>query len=134
MDEKDDDRTVARIFHEVGVLKKDLLPILSTTLGTGAKGDRIALACGMYSFPFLSFLDWPDARCGTSVELIGAMTWPINVAEELRDAQLLGELKQSIDYTTLTNAQLSYKADILRNGSLRQMMNILGNSLGKNRR
>jgi len=68
------------------------------------------------------------------VELIGAMTWPINVAEELRDAQLLGELKQSIDYTTLTNAQLSYKADILRNGSLRQMMNILGNSLGKNRR
>ncbi|GAA5823835.1 hypothetical protein JCM5353_006373 [Sporobolomyces roseus] len=113
MDEKDDDRTVARIFHEVGVLKKDLLPILSTTLGTGAKGDRIALAC---------------------VELIGAMTWPINVAEELRDAQLLGELKQSIDYTTLTNAQLSYKADILRTGSLRQMMNILGNSLGKNRR
>lgn len=46
MDEKDDDRTVARIFYEVGVLKNDLLPILSTTLGTGAKGDRIALACG----------------------------------------------------------------------------------------
>lgn len=46
MDEKDDDRTVARIFHEIGVLKTDLMPILKTTLGTGAKGDRIALACG----------------------------------------------------------------------------------------
>ncbi|GAA5903525.1 Tof1p [Sporobolomyces salmoneus] len=113
MDEKDDDRTVARIFHEVGVLKNDLLPILSTTLGTGARGDRIALAC---------------------VELIGAMTWPINVAEELRDAQILGELKQSIDYTTLTNAQLSYKSAILRTGALRQMMKILANSLEKSRR
>ena len=48
MDEKDDDRTVARIFHEVGVLQKDLLPILQMTLGTGAKGDRIALACGAF--------------------------------------------------------------------------------------
>ncbi|GAA5968611.1 hypothetical protein JCM21900_002207 [Sporobolomyces salmonicolor] len=113
MDEKDDDRTVARIFHEVGVLKKDLIPILMSTLGTGAKGDRIALAC---------------------VELIGAMTWPINVAEELRDAQLLGELKQTIDYSTLLNAQLSYKSEILRSGALRQMHIILGNSLAKNRR
>ncbi|GAA5880461.1 hypothetical protein JCM16303_005390 [Sporobolomyces ruberrimus] len=113
MDEKDDDRTVARIFHEVGVLQKDLLPILSLTLGTGAKGDRIALAC---------------------VELIGAMTWPINVAEELRDAQILGELKQAVDYTTLINAQLSYKSAILRNGSLKQMMIILANSLEKTRR
>ncbi|GAA6062112.1 hypothetical protein JCM10212_000866 [Sporobolomyces blumeae] len=113
MDEKDDDRTVARIFHEVGLLKKDLLPILSTTLGTGAKGDRIALAC---------------------VELIGALTWPINVAEELRDAQLLGELNSPVDYTTLTNAQLSYKAEVLKAGALRHMNVILGNSLSKSRR
>lgn len=62
------------------------------------------------------------------------MTWPINVAEELKDAQILGELKQSVDYTTLTNAQLSYKGAILRSGSLRQMMRILANSLEKSRR
>lgn len=49
MDEKDDDRTVARIFHEIGVLKTDLIPILKTTLGSGAKGDRIALACGSFA-------------------------------------------------------------------------------------
>ncbi|GAA5906718.1 hypothetical protein JCM8208_006366 [Rhodotorula glutinis] len=113
MDEKDDDRTVARIFHEVGVLKKDLIPILKMTLGTGKKGDRIALAC---------------------VELIGAMTWPINVAEELRDAQLLGELKQSMDYTTLIQAQRSYKAAILKDNVLKHMMIILANSLSKSRR
>ncbi|GAA6000092.1 Tof1p [Rhodotorula paludigena] len=113
MDEKDDDRTVARIFHEVGVLAKDLIPILKMTLGTGNKGDRIALAC---------------------VELIGAMTWPINVAEELRDAQLLGELKQSMDYTTLIAAQRSYKAAILKEKVLKHMMIILANSLSKNRR
>lgn len=46
MDEKDDDRTVARIFHEVGVLRNDLIPILLSTLGTSTKGDRIALAAG----------------------------------------------------------------------------------------
>ncbi|GAA5969681.1 hypothetical protein JCM11641_008004 [Rhodosporidiobolus odoratus] len=115
MDEKDDDRTVARIFHEVGVLKKDLLPILKTTLGQGAKGDRIALAC---------------------VELMGAMTWPINVAEELRDAQILGELKQNMDYTTLIDAQMSYKAAIVhrKDGVLKHMMIILANSLSKSRR
>lgn len=52
MDERDDDRTVARIFHDVGVLKNDLIPILRLTLGTGAKGDRIALACGKKSSTF----------------------------------------------------------------------------------
>ena len=68
------------------------------------------------------------------VELIGAMTWPINVAEELKDAQILGELKQSVDYTTLIDAQLSYKSAILRSGSLRHIMRILANSLEKSRR
>ena len=60
MDEKDDDRTVARIFHDVGVLERDLIPILFTTLGTGPKGDRIALACGELQlaepFQFVPFL------------------------------------------------------------------------------
>ncbi|GAA5867194.1 hypothetical protein JCM3774_002365 [Rhodotorula dairenensis] len=113
MDEKDDDRTVARIFYEVGVLSSDLIPILKTTLGSGAKGDRIALAC---------------------VELIGAMTWPIDVAQELRDAKLLGGLKAGMDYATLIAAQRSYKAAILKEGVLRHMMVILANSLQKSRR
>ncbi|GAA5975641.1 hypothetical protein JCM10908_005228 [Rhodotorula pacifica] len=113
MDEKDDDRTVARIFYEVGVLSSDLIPILKTTLGSGAKGDRIALAC---------------------VELMGAMTWPIDVAQELRDAKLLGGLKAGMDYATLIAAQRSYKAAILKEGVLRHMMVILASSLQKSRR
>lgn len=69
-----------------------------------------------------------------AVELIGAMTWPINVAEELRDAQLLGELKQSRDFTTLIDAQRGYKASIIKEGVLRHMMSILAGSLQKGRR
>lgn len=52
MDERDSDRTVSRIFYEVGVLKNDLVPILLSTLGTSPKGDRIALACGKYYYIF----------------------------------------------------------------------------------
>jgi replication fork protection complex subunit Tof1/Swi1 len=64
------------------------------------------------------------------------MTWPINVAEELRDAQLLGELKHSMDYTTLIAAQMSYKGVIVhrKDGVLKHMMIILANSLSKSRR
>lgn len=62
------------------------------------------------------------------------MTWPINVAEELRDAQLLDELNRSIDYYTLILNQLSYKALILRHGVLRAMFQLMSPSLTKNRR
>ncbi|KAI5476063.1 hypothetical protein MNV49_000435 [Pseudohyphozyma bogoriensis] len=113
MDEKDDDRTVSRIFYEVGVLKNDLIPILLSTLNTSKKGDRIALAC---------------------VELMGAMTWPINVMDELLDAKAQDELVASMDYYTLITAQLSYKAAILQSGALRAMFQLMSPSLGKNRR
>lgn len=63
MDEKDDDRTVSRIFYEVGVLKNDLIPILLSTLGTSPKGDRIALACGASS-----------SRLGTRYSWVGLLT------------------------------------------------------------
>ncbi|KAM0754978.1 timeless-domain-containing protein [Meredithblackwellia eburnea MCA 4105] len=113
MDEKDEDRTVARIFFEVGLLKNELIPILLSTLGTSPKGDRIALAC---------------------VELMGAMTWPINVVEELRDAQEIDQLTRTIDYTSLISAQMSYKAAILRTGSLRAMFQLMSPSLSKTQR
>lgn len=135
MDERDDDRTVARIFHDVGLLKNDLIPILLTTLGTSAKGDRIALACGEWSPCLLSSRSLKLTLLSIhTVELIGAMTWPINVAEELRDAQLLDELRKSIDYTSLISAQLSYKAIILRTGALRAMFQLMSPALTKTRR
>lgn len=46
MDDDDDERNVARIFAETNVLANDLLPIMQSTLGTGSRGNKIALACG----------------------------------------------------------------------------------------
>lgn len=62
------------------------------------------------------------------------MTWPINVAEELRDAQLLDELTKSIDYNSLIDHQLAYKAAILRTGSLKPMFQLMSPALAKSRR
>ncbi|KAK4058290.1 Topoisomerase 1-associated factor 1 [Microbotryomycetes sp. JL221] len=112
MDDKDDDRTVARIFFDVGVLNNDLIPILLTTLGTSTKGDRIALA----------------------FELMAAMTWPINAHEEILEAKSQGELQASRDYHTLLNAQRQYKNSILRTGCLRAIFQLMSPSLAKSRR
>lgn len=71
--------------------------------------------------------------CLCSAELMGAMTWPINVAEELRDAYTLGQLKQ-IDYKSLVRAQMSYKAVILRQGVLPLLIQLMRPALEKNRR
>lgn len=62
------------------------------------------------------------------------MTWPINVAEELRDAQLLDTLKGAVDYNSLISGQLSYKASILRSGALRAMFTLMTPSLTKTRK
>lgn len=136
MDERDDDRTVARIFHDCGVLRNDLIPILLLTLGTGAKGDRIALACGQ--FPTAQHLHISIVQSDyvkPTVELIGAMTWPINVVEELQDAKMKDELRAGIDYDSLLTAQREYKSVILRtNGVLRAMFQLMSPSLTKNRR
>lgn len=70
----------------------------------------------------------------SSVELMGAMTWPIDVAEELRDAKILDELKKSTDYTSLISAQLDYKATILRTGALASIFQVMSPSLLKTRR
>lgn len=135
LDDNDDDRTVARIFHQVGLLKNDLIPILLSTLGTSQKGDRIALACGSLFFPLSSFNPFPRADpLHSAAELIGAMTWPINVTSELNAAQAEDTLEKSTDYTSLIAAQLSYKATILQTGALRPLLRLMTPSLEKTRR
>jgi hypothetical protein len=49
------------------------------------------------------------------------MTWPINVIEELREAELTGnkssiESLSKVDYLSLLHAQRSYKKSLLKNG------------------
>lgn len=81
MDEVDDDRTVARIFHSTNVLPNDLLPILLKFTSESPRDKKVSLACA---------------------DLVGAMTWPINVIDELKAAQESDEPKDlNVDFTGL---------------------------------
>ena len=67
--------------------------------------------------------------------MIGAMTWPIDVIEELREAELMDDkLPAHIDYSSLQAAQLAYKAAILKAGALGALFRLMLPSLEKERR
>ncbi|KAI0672215.1 timeless-domain-containing protein [Trametes maxima] len=100
-DDTDDDRTVARIFWSTRVLPNDLVPILLETAGKGLSEDKRAVACA---------------------DLMTAMTWPIDLAEELKE--LDDELDRGTDYTQLLFAHLNYKAALLRPGVLQALLAI----------
>jgi hypothetical protein len=67
--------------------------------------------------------DWITA------DLITAMTWPIDVAEELKE--LDDEMDGSTDYTTLIEAQRSYKASLLRPGAIAALFAVILPSLAR---
>ncbi|KAI0827274.1 timeless protein-domain-containing protein [Trametes gibbosa] len=100
-DDTDDDRTVARIFWSTGLLSNDLIPILLETAGKGLVEDKRAVACA---------------------DLMTAMTWPIDLAEELKE--LDDELDRGTDYTQLLLAHLNYKAALLRSGVFQALLAI----------
>ncbi|KAG8943281.1 Topoisomerase 1-associated factor 1 [Tulasnella sp. 424] len=110
-DDTDDERTVARILYETRVFQRDLVPILLATAGVGKVEDKCALACA---------------------DLITAMTWPIDVAEELKE--LDDELDGKTDYTTLIEAQRSYKAAMLRPGAIAALFSIMVPPLAKSKK
>jgi len=88
-DDMDDDRTIARIFWERRLLQNDLIPILlvATTI---SGDDKRAIAC---------------------VDLMTAMTWPIDLAEELKE--LDEEEDKNADFTHLLESHLRYKASLV---------------------
>ncbi|TFK80719.1 timeless-domain-containing protein [Polyporus arcularius HHB13444] len=100
-DDTDDDRTVARIFWETRVLPNDLIPILLETAGKGLVEDKRAVACA---------------------DLMTAMTWPIDLAAELKE--LDEEFDKGTDYTQLLLSHLYYKAALLRPGVLQALFGI----------
>lgn len=57
------------------------------------------------------------------------MTWPIDMAEELKE--LDDELDARTDYTTLIQAQRSYKAALLRPGAISALFGIMLPALAK---
>ncbi|KAI0251523.1 timeless protein-domain-containing protein [Lactifluus subvellereus] len=100
-DDTDDERTVARILWASRVLPNDLVPIILETAGKGHVEDKRAIACA---------------------DLITAMTWPIDLAEELKE--LDEELDRGTDYTQLLQSHLHYKAALLRPGVLQALFSI----------
>ncbi|KAG5637662.1 hypothetical protein H0H81_003683 [Sphagnurus paluster] len=107
-DDTDDERTVARIFWETRVLSNDLIPILLATAGKGLVEDKRAIACA---------------------DLMTAMTWPIDMAEELKE--LDDELDKGTDYTQLLQSHLHYKASILKPGVMEALFGIMLPPLAK---
>ncbi|KAI0061071.1 timeless-domain-containing protein [Artomyces pyxidatus] len=107
-DDTDDERTVARIFWSTRVLPNDLVPILLETAGKGYVDDKRAIACA---------------------DLVTAMTWPIDLAEELKE--LDDELDRGTDYTQLLQSHLHYKAALLRPGVLQALFSIMLPCLAK---
>ncbi|KIJ16511.1 hypothetical protein PAXINDRAFT_98952 [Paxillus involutus ATCC 200175] len=107
-DDTDDERTVGRIFWDTRVLPNDLIPILLATAGKGLVEDKRAIACA---------------------DLITAMTWPIDMAEELQE--LDEELDKGTDYTQLTLSHLNYKASLLKPGVMQALFGIMLPPLSK---
>ncbi|EIN14680.1 timeless-domain-containing protein [Punctularia strigosozonata HHB-11173 SS5] len=107
-DDTDDDRTVARILFECRVLPNDLVPILLETAGKGFLEDKRAIAVA-------------DLCC--------AMTWPIDLAEELKE--LDEQLDKGADYTQLLLSHLHYKAALLKPGVFKALIGIVFPCLAK---
>lgn len=107
-DDTDDDRTVARIFWESRVLPNDLVPILLETAGKGLVEDKKAVA---------------------AADLCCAMTWPIDLAEELKE--LDEEFDKGVDYTQLLQSHLAYKQALLRPGVIQALFGIMLPPLAK---
>ncbi|KXN83811.1 Topoisomerase 1-associated factor 1 [Leucoagaricus sp. SymC.cos] len=107
-DDTDDDRTVARFFWERRLLQNDLLPILLTTIKTNGGEDKRAIAC---------------------IDLMTAMTWPIDLAEELKE--LDEEEDKNADFTHLLESHLHYKASLVNKDVLKALFSIVIPPLSK---
>lgn len=106
----DDDRIVARLMAECGLFGNDLVPILKISAESGSKGFKTAVA---------------------TINLMLLMTWPVNVAEELRDAALMDQDLSKVDYAGLQAILRTYKASIVRSKSVQHIFAVLVQILEK---
>ncbi|KAF7359427.1 Topoisomerase 1-associated factor 1 [Mycena sanguinolenta] len=105
-DDTDDERTVARIFWEKRVLMNDLIPILLLTAGAGLVEDKRAISCA---------------------DLMSAMTWPIDMAEELAEL----DADERAEFTQLHQSHRAYKAAILQPAVMSALFGLLLPPLAK---
>ncbi|CAO1639412.1 unnamed protein product [Sympodiomycopsis kandeliae] len=94
---QDPDRTIARVFAQVGVLQ-NLIPLLLKTAGTSnERHQKIALAC---------------------TDLLTSITWPVDAQREVREAAQRGDDTEALGHLfSLESNMISYKAAILRQRS-----------------
>lgn len=106
-----DDRAVAALLWTTRALPNDIVPLLLETAGRGLFEDRRAIAC---------------------LDLMAAMTWPVDVAEELKElAEAEEEETEKEDYTHLLRSHLHYKAALLRPGVMEALLGIVLPCLAK---
>ncbi|KAF8185006.1 timeless protein-domain-containing protein [Mycena galopus ATCC 62051] len=99
----------ARIFWEKRVLMNDLIPILLLTAGAGQVEDKRAISCA---------------------DLMSAMTWPIDMAEELAEL----DPDERAEFTQLHQSHRAYKAAILQPAVMSALFGLLLPPLAKARR
>ncbi|ODO09506.1 topoisomerase 1-associated factor 1 [Cryptococcus amylolentus CBS 6273] len=109
-DDEDDERTVARCMAQAGLMK-ELVAILVECADRGEWGRKVSLvAC----------------------DLIAALTWPIDVAQELKEIEEEGPI--ITDYASLLRAQMEYKALFLKSDRpLRALLALMVPCLAKPR-
>jgi replication fork protection complex subunit Tof1/Swi1 len=99
-DDADDERTVARCMAKAGLMK-ELIALLVECTDRGDWGRKVSLvACKSGALRI-------GARLMIQGDLIAALTWPIDVAQELKEME--DEPNVVTDYATLLRAQIEYK-------------------------
>lgn len=111
-DDEDVERTVARIFAKTGLIR-ELVTIVEEVSERGAFGKKVGLMAGSSFFLLFAALG-SNVLVHGLVELIASLTWPIDVAAELKELE--DEPETNTDYSSILKAQVEYKAAILRSG------------------
>ncbi|CAK9781717.1 hypothetical protein CC85DRAFT_324759 [Cutaneotrichosporon oleaginosum] len=109
-DDADDDRTVARCMYKANLMQ-ELIGLVGEVHNRGEWGRKVALmAC----------------------DLVAALTWPIDVAAELKELQDEGPVVT--DFASLLRAHVEYKAMILQSDTLRCVLSLMIPCFGTQRR
>ena len=101
-DDTDDERTVFRCFHRCH-LARELVALIEECVGRGDHERKIALA---------------------ATDLLAALTWPIDVAQELKELAE-DDVDVVTDYASLLRAQVEYKALLLKSHTLLRVMQLV---------
>lgn len=125
-DDEDDERTVARCMHRAELMK-ELVAIVVECAERGEWGRKVALVACKLLFN-------ASLRTYTSTgDLIAALTWPIDVAQELKEIEDEGPVVT--DYASLLRAQLEYKALFLKTTKpLKSILSLMVPCLAKPRK